>query len=153
MHDTVCTYIRIILPHLLVSFWIVMYGEKQQKMLEHLIYFMEGFEISTIECVLIFLSISCNLFQCGMEKTTKKKRLNIRFISWKVMKFQPWSVCWYSIAWQDVKWKPFIEGLQEADTHRYTNRDMCWWTLHFFPDDYTMWKIAIFFSNELHFKF
>ena len=37
---------RMILQHLLVSFWTACYGEEQQ-IAYTLIYFMEGFEIST----------------------------------------------------------------------------------------------------------
>ena len=45
---------------LLVSALYGMEKNNKNKTLELLIYFIEGFEIST-ECVLIFLSVSCNL--------------------------------------------------------------------------------------------
>ena len=41
---------RMILQHLLVLFCTVRHGEKQQKMLEPLIYFMEIYEILTEVC-------------------------------------------------------------------------------------------------------
>ena len=50
LHDAVCTYAHTTLLHLLVSFSIAWCGEKQQNLLELLIYFMEGFKISTV-CV------------------------------------------------------------------------------------------------------
>ena len=43
-------YMRTILTNLLVSYCTAGYGEKERKMLELPIYFMEGFEIST-KCV------------------------------------------------------------------------------------------------------
>ena len=46
LHDAVRTYARKILQQLLVSFCIAQYGEKQQKLLEFSIYFMERFKIS-----------------------------------------------------------------------------------------------------------
>ena len=49
LHDAARTYAPTIFQNLLVSFCTARYGEKQQKTLELLIYFMEGFEISS-EC-------------------------------------------------------------------------------------------------------
>ena len=50
LHNAVRTYVSMIFQNLLVSFSTARYGEKQQKALELLIYFMERSEISS-ECV------------------------------------------------------------------------------------------------------
>ena len=56
--ESLHTYKRTILQHLLVSFCTGWYEGKQQKMLELLIYFMEGFEISSER----LCWYSCHLF-------------------------------------------------------------------------------------------
>ena len=62
------------LQHLLVSFCTVRYEEKQRKNTWTFVYFMEGLEISSERCVLIFLSLDCNLV---MWYALNKKLWNI----------------------------------------------------------------------------
>ena len=62
LHKAIRTYTCTIYPTPWFPFCMARYTEKQQKMLELLIYFIEGIKISTeCVCVLIFLSLSCNL--------------------------------------------------------------------------------------------